>query len=178
MAARTPPWTSSRLSPPASRLVNPASTGFTLIELVIVVAIVGILALGLIPLGELAVKRTREGELRESLRTIRAALDAYKKAADEGKVEKKATESGYPPSLDVLVDGVKDIKTPDGKKIYFLRRIPRDPMNDDAQLPPAKTWGLRSYASPPDDPGPGEDVFDVYSKSEAKGLNGVPYNKW
>jgi general secretion pathway protein G len=158
--------------------VKPAPTGFTLIELVIVVAIVGILALGLIPLGELAVKRSREGELRDALRSIRTAIDAYKKAADEGRVEKKATESGYPPSLNVLADGVKDIKTPEGKKIYFLRRIPRDPMNDDAKLPPIKTWGLRSYASPPDDPAPGDDVFDVYSRSEGKGLNGVPYNKW
>jgi general secretion pathway protein G len=152
--------------------------GFTLIELVIVVAIVGILALGLIPLGELAVKRSREAELRDALRTIRTGLDAYKKAWDEGRMEKKATDTGYPPNLDVLVDGVKDAKTPDGKKIYFLRRIPRDPMNDDATLPPAKTWGLRSYASPPDEPAPGEDVFDVYSKAEGKGLNGVPYRRW
>lgn len=169
---------SGREAGAASRIVKPAPTGFTLIELVIVVAIVGILALGLIPLGELAVKRSREGELRDALRSIRTAIDAYKKAADEGRVEKKATESGYPPSLNVLVDGVKDIKTPEGKKIYFLRRIPRDPMNDDAKLPPIKTWGLRSYASPPDDPAPGDDVFDVYSRSEGKGLNGVPYNKW
>jgi general secretion pathway protein G len=152
--------------------------GFTLIELVIVVAIVGILALGLIPLGELAVKRAREAELRDALRTIRTGLDAYKKAWDDGRMEKKATDTGYPPNLDVLVDGVKDVKTPEGKKIYFLRRIPRDPMNEDTTLPPAKTWGLRSYASPPDDPAPGDDVFDVYSKSEAKGLNGVPYRQW
>jgi general secretion pathway protein G len=154
------------------------SSGFTLIELVIVVAIVGILALGLIPLGELAVKRAREAELRDALRTVRTALDAYKKAWDEGRMEKKATDTGYPPTLEVLAEGVKDVKTPDGKKIYFLRRIPRDPMNEDATLPAAKTWGLRSYASPPDDPAPGDDVFDVYSKAEGKGLNGVLYRQW
>jgi general secretion pathway protein G len=152
--------------------------GFTLIELVIVVAIIGILALGLIPLAELSVKRAREAELRAALREIRTAIDAYKKAADEGRVEKKADQSGYPPTLEVLVQGVKDIKTPDGTKIYFLRRISRDPMAPDDGTPPEKTWGLRSYASPPEDPAPGGDVFDVYSKSELKGLNGVPYRQW
>lgn len=152
--------------------------GFTLIELVIVVAIVGILALGLFPLGELAVKRSREAELREALRTIRTGIDAYKRAWVENRIDKKITDSGYPPSLEALVNGVKDASSPGGTKIYFLRRIPRDPMAEDATLPPEKTWGLRSYASPPDNPTPGSDVFDVYSRSDRTGLNGVPYRQW
>jgi general secretion pathway protein G len=152
--------------------------GFTLIELVVVVAILGILAMGLVPLAELAVQRAKESELRAALREIRTAIDAYKRATDENRVEKKATESGYPPTLEVLVEGVKDIKSPESKKIYFLRRVPRDPMFEDDNVPAAKTWGLRSYASPPDDPAPGDDVFDVYSRSTKKGLNGIVYRQW
>ena len=168
----------SRLSPLASRLVKPANAGFTLIELVITVAIVAILASGLIPLTQLAAQRSKEQELHSSLREIRTAIDAYKKAIDDNRIEKKADQTGYPPKLDVLVEGVKDVKTPDGGKIYFLRRIPRDPFFEDSTVAAAKTWGLRSYASPPDDPREGEDVFDVYSLSGKVGLNGVPYKDW
>ncbi len=152
--------------------------GFTLIELVVTVAIVAILALGAIPLMQLAAQRAKEQDLRAALRDIRTAIDAYKKAADEGRVEKKADTTGYPAKLDILAEGVKDAKSPDGKKIYFLRKIPRDPFFEDASVAPEKTWGLRSYASPPDDPKPGDDVFDVYSLSKQKGLNGVPYKDW
>ena len=166
------------LSPLASRLVKPANAGFTLIELVITVAIVAILASGLIPLTQLAAQRSKEQELHSSLREIRTAIDAYKKAIDDNRIEKKADQTGYPPKLDVLVEGVKDVKTPDGGKIYFLRRIPRDPFFEDSTVAAAKTWGLRSYASPPDDPREGEDVFDVYSLSGKVGLNGVPYKDW
>jgi general secretion pathway protein G len=159
------------------------SAGFTLIELVITVAILGILALGLLPLTQLAAQRAKEQELRAALRDIRTAIDAYKKASDPKEcadrcIEKKADETGYPPDLDVLVAGVKNSKSPDGAKIYFLRRLPRDPFSTDAELTAAKTWGLRSYASPPDDPQPGDDVYDVYSRSERAGLNGVPYKEW
>jgi general secretion pathway protein G len=154
------------------------SGGFTLIELMITVAIVAILALGLVPLGELAVQRAKESDLRVGLRQIRSALDAYKKAADEGRIERKADASGYPPTLDVLAEGVPDQKSPDRRRIYFLRRIPRDPFSGEPDLPAARTWGLRSYESPPDSPRPGKDVFDVYSQSEGKGLNGVPYRQW
>jgi general secretion pathway protein G len=152
--------------------------GFTLIELVITVAIVGILAAGLLPLTQLAAQRAKEQELRAALREIRTALDAYKQAADESRIERKVDASGYPPSLEVLAEGVKDAKSPDGRLIYFLRRVPRDPLFPDASVAADETWGLRSYASPPDDPKEGDDVFDVYSRSGGTGLNGVPYREW
>lgn len=151
--------------------------GFTLIELMIVVAILAVLAVGAVPLGELAVQRTREQDLRLGLRQIRTAIDAYKKAADEGRVERKAEETGYPRRLADLVNGMPDIKTPDRKLIRFLRRIPRDPFAP-PELAADETWGLRSYASPPSSPAPGVDVYDVYSRREGVGLNGVPYREW
>lgn len=152
--------------------------GFTLIELVITVAIVGILASVAVPYVEVAVKRGKEQELRTALRQIREAIDAYKRAADEGKVERKADETGYPRSLDALANGVIDRKSPQNAKIYFLRRLPRDPMTDDTGRPGSDNWGKRSYASPPETPTPGADVFDVYSLSAGIGLNGVPYREW
>jgi len=152
--------------------------GFTLIELIVVVAIIAILASGLLPLMELASQRTKEQDLRLALREIRTAIDAYKQAVDEGKVAKKADESGYPPSLGILASGVPNDKDPEKHKIYFMRRIPRDPFFIDPQVPADKTWGLRSYESGPDDPHDGKDVFDVYSTSRKAGLNGVAYNKW
>ncbi len=151
--------------------------GFTLIELVITVAIVAILASVALPLTQLAVQRGKEQELRSALRQIREAIDAYKQAADEGRIEKKADASGYPPELADLVKGVDDIKKPDKPKIYFLRRLPRDPFAAD-DVKPEATWGRRSYASPPDDPREGADVFDVHSLSDAVGLNGVPCKEW
>lgn len=152
--------------------------GFTLIELVIVVAIVGILVAGLLPLAELANQRAKEQDLQASLREIRSAIDAYKQAADEGRVARKADETGYPPSLGVLAAGVSNEKDPEKHNIYFLRRIPRDPFFPDPETPPEKTWGLRSYDSPPNSPTEGKDVFDVYSLAPGKGLNGVPYRQW
>lgn len=154
------------------------SRGFTLIELMVVIAIVGVLATMAMPMMELARVRVNEAELRTSLRQIRSALDDYKKAWDEGRIEKKVGASGYPPSLDVLVNGVRDVKQPNDVKIYFLRRVPRDPFHPDTSTPPEQTWGLRSYASPPDEPAPGADVFDVHSLSGRTGLNGIPYRNW
>lgn len=152
--------------------------GFTLIELVVTLAIIGVLAAGVLPLAELAAQRSKESELRTVLRQIRNALDAYKAAYDEGRIEQKADASGYPPSLRVLVEGVPDVKDEEGRRIYFLRRLPRDPMHTDASVDPERTWGRRSYASPPDAPREGADVYDVYSLSERTGLNGVPYKEW
>ena len=152
--------------------------GFTLIELAITVAIVGLLASIVVPTAEIVVQRNQEQELRLALREMRKAIDAYKQAGDEGRVIGKVGESGYPPTLKVLVEGVEDARSPEKKKIYFLRRIPRDPMNAETDKAPEETWGLRSYASEPDDPAEGADVFDVYTKSAATGLNGVPYKQW
>lgn len=153
------------------------SRGFTLIELVITVAIVAILASAALPLSQLAVQRAKEQELRTALRQIREAIDTYKAAADEGRIARQADQSGYPPSLDVLVMGVENIKDPRKKQIYLLRRLPRDPFAP-VELSAADTWGKRAYASPPDAPAEGRDVFDVYSLAEGKGINGVPYRDW
>ncbi|RFO95783.1 general secretion pathway protein GspG [Rhodoferax lacus] len=152
--------------------------GFTLIELVVTVAIIGVLALVATPLGTLSVQRLREGELRSNLRQIREALDAYKRASDSGKVARRADGTGYPRTLEELEAGVVDAKNPNKAKIYFLRRLPRDPFFADANVPAAATWGKRSYASAPDMPSEGEDVFDVYSRSERVGLNGTPLRDW
>jgi len=158
--------------------VRPRPIGFTLIEMVITVAIVGILASAALPLTELSVKRAKEQQLQEALRQIRTALDDYKLAADEGRIARSDLETGYPKSLVLLVDGVSDQKSPDRKKIYFLRRLPRDPFATDAALPAAQTWGKRAYASPPDAPREGDDVYDVYSLSSGLGINGVRYRDW
>ena len=160
--------------------------GFTLIELMIVVAIMAILATAALPFRELMVQREKEQELRTALRQIRTAIDAYKQAVDDGRVAKKADESGYPPRLEELIMGVPDIKSKDKEKknIYFLRRLPRDPMFVELDVagttatPTVDTWGKRSYESPSDSPKEGDDVFDVYSLSEKIGLNGIPYREW
>ena len=145
----------------------------------ITVAIIGLLASAVIPSAQLMYQREREAELRQALRTIRTAIDAYKHAADTGRIMKDADRSGYPPDLQTLVNGVDDASDPKGNsKIYFLRRVPSDPFWPEATTPPAETWGLRSYASPPDDPQAGDDVYDVYSRSSRTGLNGVPYREW
>lgn len=152
--------------------------GFTLIELIVTVAILGVLASVAMPLAQMTALRAKESELRTALRTLRNGIDAYKAAGEKGLIEVEADKSGYPPNLEALVEGVPDITSAEPRLIYFLRRIPRNPFNPDPELPPAQTWELRSYASPPDNPAPGDDVFDVYSGSDRVGLNGIPYREW
>lgn len=154
------------------------SDGFTYVEMLFAVAILGLLATVALPYADLTVQRNKEVELKRSLREVRTAIDNYKQAVDEKRIAKKADQSPYPNNLLELVNGVEDATTPDKTKIYFLRRIPRDPMNQDKQLAADQTWGLRSSTSPPNDPQPGADVFDIYSLSKQEGLNGVPYKKW
>jgi len=152
--------------------------GFTLIEMLIAVVIVSILASVALPLSELAVQRGREQDLRRALREIRESIDAYKRATDEGRILRSPDQSGYPPALAVLIEGVTDAKSPNGAKIYFLRRLPRDPFDPARDRQTEAAWGKRSYESPPDNPRPGKDVFDVYSLSAGTGLNGIPYRQW
>jgi general secretion pathway protein G len=157
-----------------ARLNRPqAARGFTLIELLACLAILAVLASMALPLVELSVQRSKEAQLRQALMEIRGAIDAYKRAHDEGRLAVKATVSGYPRSLDVLVQGVP--ATGAGGTLYFLRRIPEDPFAPQG----AKTaWGLRSYESPPQAPRAGADVFDVYTTHLGTGLNGQPYRSW
>ena len=152
--------------------------GFTIIELLVTLAILAALAMVAAPLVQVAVQRQKEDELRRALWSIRDAIDAYKKAGDEGKFDRPLGETGYPPKLGTLVEGVVDKTNPKHTRIYFLRRVPRDPMCDCPSRSDDSTWGKRSYASDADSPSEGDDVYDVYSLSEGTGLNGVPYRKW
>jgi len=152
--------------------------GFTLVELLVTLTLLGVLVSVAMPFSALVKQRNRESELRHSLLVIRGALDRYKQAADEGHVDKAADASGYPPTLADLVEGVPDKKSLDGRKIYFLRRLPADPMAGSEQGDSESTWETRSYDSSPDAFSSGKDVFDIRSKSEEVGINGIPYNQW
>jgi general secretion pathway protein G len=152
--------------------------GFTLIELVITLAIIGLLATAAMPLAQLVTAREKESDLRTALRDIRTALDEYHRAAQTGHIKQELGSSGYPPDLKSLYIGVEDQASEKKVNLYFLRRVPRDPFFPDGSVAAEETWGLRSFQSPPDDPQPGDDVFDVYSLSTAKGLNAVAYRDW
>jgi general secretion pathway protein G len=148
------------------------SRGVTLIELMVTMVIMAILASAVMPLSRITYKRSKELELKQDLRIIREAIDEYKKLIDEGKIAKQALASGYPESLDVLVKGVT-LQGPVPVKQKFLRRIPKDPMTEDGE------WGLRAYTDEPDsDIWGGQDVYDVYSKSEETALDGSHYRDW
>jgi len=152
--------------------------GFTLVEMVMTVAIVGVLASAAMPLASLVSQRSKEQELRQSLLQIREAIDAHRRDFDAGRIAKGTTDSGYPKSLKDLTEGVVDQTSQKKKRIIYLRRLPRDPLHPDPSVPAAETWGLRSYESPAEEPSPGNDVFDVYSRNKGIGLNGIPYSKW
>jgi general secretion pathway protein G len=110
--------------------------------------------------------------------SVRDALDSYKRLSDAGRIERAADGSGYPPTLNALVDGVTDVKSPTAAKLYFLRRLPRDPMEPNTAVGAESTWALRSYASPPDDPKEGKDVYDIHSKAPGTALDGTLYRTW
>ena len=145
------------------------STGFTIVELIVAIAVLAILAGAAIPLARNVIKRDRERELRRALWEMRDAIDRYKDAADRGAFQIKVGSEGYPPDLETLVKGV-DVS---GKKIRFLRKIPADPMTKDTE------WGLRSMQDDPESTSwGGQNVFDVYTKSQGIGMNGQKYSEW
>ena len=151
------------------------SRGITYLELVATTAIVMVLASAILPMGRVAVRRQREIELRRELRVMREAINRYKLAVDQGQIggtDVKLGSEGYPPDIETLVKGVNRVGALD-RKLKFLRRIPVDPMTSSAE------WGLRCYQDDPDSTSwCGENVWDVYSKSTAKGLDGTNYNTW
>ena len=154
--------------------------GFTLVEMLVTLALVAIAAAIVLPLATLTEARAKEAQLRLALRTLRKAIDEYKTAADAGIIAKPTSSSGYPPSLAVLVTGVP--KTTvfgfDAKPAVFLRSVPRDPFFTDMSIPAEQTWNLRSYGAQPGEVGTGEDVFDVSSKSDRIAIDGSNLKDW
>ncbi len=161
-----------------------ALRGFTFIELVITLALVGLLSMFALPLYEMTATRMKESELRQALRTIRSGIDAYKAATESGRIAVEAGDSGYPPSLEELTEpldltGKRDFSgTIASQRLVILRQLPRDPFNTEPDTPAALTWNTRAYASRSDDPQPGPDVFDISSKSNRTALDGTPYSSW
>lgn len=152
--------------------------GFTFIELMITLTIMATLALVAVPMAQVALQRDKERSLRNALIEIREGIDAYKRAADQGRIPLKIGESGYPKKLEDLVEGIPDQRSPNKKNIYFLRRLPRDPFYPNETTQASDTWAKRAYVSPPDEPSEGEDIFDVASRSDKIGLNGIVLKQW
>jgi general secretion pathway protein G len=156
------------------RLAN--TRGFTFIELLVVSALLLVLASAAMPLAKVTMQRTREAELRRNLREIRTAIDKYKDAVDTGQIgatDVRAGSEGYPPDLETLVEGVSVAGDASGRKLKFLRRVPIDPMTNSSE------WGMRSYQDRPDSTSfGGQNVYDVYTKSTATGLDGTKYKDW
>jgi general secretion pathway protein G len=152
------------------------SDGYTFVELLVVTTIIMILASAVMPLARVTAQRTREAELRRSLREMRTAIDKYKDAADTGQIgatELKLENEGYPADLEVLVEGVTAANDATGRKLKFLRRVPVDPMTHSTE------WGKRSYQDKPDATRwGGQNVFDVYTTSEGTALDGTKYKDW
>ena len=159
------------------RKLRKKTRGFTLIEMLVTLAIVAVLAAAALPLAKIAVKRQKEIELQRCERMMREAIDLYKQMADEKKITVEDETEGYPPDLETLVDGVEVKETSEGTESVrlhkFLRRIPKDPMTNSTD------WGLRSYQDAPDtNVWGGENVYDVYTKSPGIALDGSKYREW
>lgn len=152
--------------------------GFTLIEMMISLALLATLASAAIPIYQRQEQQLNEEELRVALRDIRSAIDRYGQLVEEGIIEKDADMSNWPASLDLLVDGVVNKKSPNKEKIYLLRRIPRDPFCDCDGRKNTETWRVRASTQAPGETTGGKDVWDVSSTSSQPGLNGIPYAQW
>ncbi|WP_242641456.1 MULTISPECIES: type II secretion system protein [Candidatus Ichthyocystis] len=150
-------------------------SGFTIVEAIITALILGIVAGMVLDQKQVVVKRNREQELRRALIQIRSAIDKYREAVSQKIIIQDESIPPYPPSLSILVRGVKTVNE---KTIYFLRRLPRDPFNNEPMEKDEETWNIRSSTSPPGEFSKGKDVYDVSSKSEEIGLNGIPYKDW
>jgi general secretion pathway protein G len=160
----------------AARMARPGQAGYSLVELLAVTVVLLVLASAVMPLAKVSVQRVREAELRRSLREIRTAIDRYKDAADLQQIaatDLKAGAEGYPPSLEVLVEGVRANGDASGRKLKFLRRVPFDPMTR------TQEWGMRSYQDDADSTSwGGQNVYDVYTESEGLALDGTKYVDW
>lgn len=158
------------------RIVHSGQKGFTFIELLVVATLLIILASAIMPMAKVTVQRQREAELRRALREMRNAIDRFKIAADQGLIgamDLKAGAENYPADLETLVEGVSVVGDASGRKLKFLRRVPIDPMTNSTD------WGFRSYQDKPDTTSwGGQNVFDVYTKSEGKALDGTKYRDW
>jgi len=159
---------------PSSRKLS----GFTLIELMVALVLLALILSSAAPVMQITAKRAKEQELKRNLWQLRDAIDAYKKAVDDGLIKKSPGQTGYPPNLQILVQGVENPRDPKKRKIHFLRSIPRDPFVPDPELNNEASWGKRSYTSSFEEPAEGDDVYDVYSLSSDTGLNQQPYREW